>query len=138
MSTLAKNISVKGELRTSDDLTVEGRIEGPVLCDGAVTIAPSADVVGDVLARDITVFGRFAGQLVATDVVDVRADAIVTGRIVTRRFILTDGASFNGRAEPQHLEAALRVARFKEQKKDNGQEPRASARVEVRDASRLR
>ena len=125
MSTLGKAISVKGELRTSEDLTVEGRVEGPVLCDGcAVTIAPSADVVGDVLARDITVFGRCAGQLVATDVVDVRADAIVTGRIVTRRFILTDGASFNGRAEPQHLEAALRVARFNQQKKDNSQEAR--------------
>ena len=57
----------------------------------------SAHVVGDVLARDITVFGRCAGQLVATDVVDLRAEATVTGRIVTRRFILTDGASFNGR-----------------------------------------
>jgi cytoskeletal protein CcmA (bactofilin family) len=119
MSTLSKNLSVKGELRASEDLTVEGRIEGPVVCHGcAVTIAPSADVIGDVLARDITVFGRCAGQLVATDVVDVRAEAIVTGRIVTRRFILTDGASFNGRAEPQHLEAALRVARYNQQKKD--------------------
>ena len=119
MDTLAKTLSVKGELRAFEDLTVEGRVEGPVLCDGcAVTIAPSAHVVGDVLARDITVFGRCAGQLVATDVVDLRAEATVTGRIVTRRFILTDGASFNGRAEPQHLEAALRVARFKEQKKD--------------------
>lgn len=124
MSTLGKNVSVKGELRASEDLTVEGRVEGPVLCDGcAVTIAPSADIVGDVLARDITVFGRCAGQLVATDVVDVRAEAIVTGRIVSKRFILTDGASFNGRAEPQHLEAALRVARFNQQKKSNGQEP---------------
>jgi cytoskeletal protein CcmA (bactofilin family) len=124
MDTLGRNISVKGELRASEDLTLEGRVEGPVLCDGcALTIAPSADIVGDVLARDITVFGRCAGQLVATDVVDVRADAIVTGRIVTRRFILTDGASFNGRAEPQHLEAALRVARYNQQKKDNGQEP---------------
>jgi cytoskeletal protein CcmA (bactofilin family) len=119
MGTLGKTISVNAELRAEEDLTVEGRVEGPVLCDGcAVTIAPSADIVGDVLARDITVFGRCAGQLVATDVVDVRADATVTGRVVSKRFILTDGARFNGRAEPQHLEAALRVARYNQQKKD--------------------
>src|SRR5687768_18446514 len=100
MDTLGKTVFVKGELRASEDITLEGRVEGPVLCDGcAVTIASSADVVGDVLARDITVFGRCAGQLVAAEVVDVRADATVTGRIVTRRFILNEGAYFEGRAE---------------------------------------
>jgi cytoskeletal protein CcmA (bactofilin family) len=113
MTTLGKAISVKGELRVLEDLTVEGRIEGPVWCENrAVTIAPSAHVVGDVIARDITVFGRIAGQLLATDVVDVRAEATVTGRVVSKRFILNDGASFNGRAEPQHLETAFRVARY--------------------------
>jgi cytoskeletal protein CcmA (bactofilin family) len=113
MTTLGKAISVKGELRVLEDLTVEGRIEGPVWCENrAVTIASSAHVVGDVIARDITVFGRIAGQLLATDVVDVRAEATVTGRVVSKRFILNDGASFNGRAEPQHLETAFRVARY--------------------------
>jgi cytoskeletal protein CcmA (bactofilin family) len=113
MTTLGKAISVKGELRVLEDLTVEGRIEGPVWCENrAVTIASSAHVVGDVIARDITVFGRIAGQLLATDVVDVRAEATVTGRVVSKRFILNDGAHFNGRAEPQHLETAFRVARY--------------------------
>jgi cytoskeletal protein CcmA (bactofilin family) len=117
MGTLGKTIVVKGELIALEDLTVEGRIEGPIVCEGcAVTIAESADIAGDVLARDITVFGRFAGQLVATEVVDVRAEAIVTGRVVTPRFILNEGARFNGRAEPQHLEAALRVARYNQKK----------------------
>ena len=67
-------------------------------------------MVGDIIARDITVFGNIAGQLLATDVVDVRAEATVTGRIVSKRFILNDGAHFTGRAEPQHLDTAFRVA----------------------------
>jgi cytoskeletal protein CcmA (bactofilin family) len=118
MITLGKAISVKGELRVLEDLTVECRIEGPVWCeDRAVTIGPSAHVVGDVIARDITVFGRTAGQLLATDVVDVRAEATVTGRVVSKRFILNDGANFNGRAEPQHLDTAFRVARYQREHK---------------------
>ena len=117
MTTLSKTILIKGELHVREDLTVEGRIEGPVWCeDRAVTIASTAHVVGDVMARDITVFGRIAGQLLATDVVDVRAEASVTGRIVSKRFILNEGASFNGRAEPQHVDTAFRVARFQQQK----------------------
>ena len=110
MMILGKTILVKGEVRVREDLTVEGRIEGPVWCeDRAVTVASSAHVVGDIIARDITVFGRIDGQLIATDVVDVRAHAAVNGDIVSRRFILDPDAEFNGRAEPQHLDAALRV-----------------------------
>src|SRR5262245_38898206 len=117
MTTLSKTILIKGELHVREDLTVEGRIEGPVWCeDRAVTIASTANVIGAVMARDITVFGRIAGQLLATDVVDVRAEASVTGRIVSKRFILNEGASFNGRAEPQHVDTAFRVARFQQQK----------------------
>jgi len=119
MSTIGKTIQVKGELRASEDLTLEGRIEGHVLCeDFAVVVAPSADVTGDVIARDITVFGRTEGQLVAREVVDVRAQATVTGQIISERFILNEGASVHGRVEPQHLEAALRVSRYNQKKRD--------------------
>ncbi len=118
MTILKNTVSIKGELRTSDDLTLEGRVDGPVWCDGSVIVAPSADVNGDVIARDITVFGRLAGQLVATDFVDICADATVSGRVVANRFILDEAAKFSGRIEPQHLEAALRVAKFQQQRRD--------------------
>jgi len=119
MITLGKTMSVKGEFRASEDITIEGRIEGPVLCENfAVVLAQSAVVTGDILARDVTIFGRFAGHLVATDVVDVRPEAKVSGQVISKRFILNEGARFDGHVEPQHLEAALRVARFNEKKRD--------------------
>jgi cytoskeletal protein CcmA (bactofilin family) len=79
---------------------------------------PTSNVIGDTLARDITVHGRVSGQLVATDVVDVRADANVAAQVISRRFLLEAGSRFDGRVEPQHLEAALRVAKFQQQKRD--------------------
>ncbi|MEO7190319.1 MAG: polymer-forming cytoskeletal protein [Vicinamibacterales bacterium] len=119
MSTFGKSISLIGELRAQEDLIVEGHIEGPVLCENfAVTLAVSAEVKGDVIARDITVFGRSAGQLVASDVVDIRPAACVTGAVLARRFILNDGAQFTGRADPAQMEAALSVARFNLKKRD--------------------
>jgi cytoskeletal protein CcmA (bactofilin family) len=111
------SIVVKGEVRASADITIDARIEGRVVCDGlAVTLGPSAHVVGDVIARDITVSGHSDGQLVASDVIDVRAEAVVSGRLITSRLIINDGATVNAHVEPQHLEAALRVARFNRQK----------------------
>jgi cytoskeletal protein CcmA (bactofilin family) len=126
MSILGNSILVKGDVWASTDLAIEGRVEGAVTCDGfAVTLAPTAHVVGDVLARDITVAGHVEGQLVASDVIDIRAEATVNGRLITGRLILNDGATFNGHVEPQHLEAALRVARFNRQK---DQKEQAAAR----------
>lgn len=118
MSTLAPCIVVKGELRSSEDLTIEGAIEGTVLCeDGSVIVAASARVGGDILARDITIFGHSSGQLIATEVVDVRAQAAVTGQVVAPRFILDEAAYFQGRVAPQMLEAAIRVAHFQRRPK---------------------
>jgi cytoskeletal protein CcmA (bactofilin family) len=114
-----QTLSLKGEFRAAEDMTIDGRIDGSVHCEGfAVVLAPTAHVTGDILARDITVYGRGEGQLTATEVVDLRAGAHVTGRVVSQRFILDIGATFNGRVEPQHLEAALRVAEFQRRKKD--------------------
>ena len=116
---IGKGTSVRGEVRATEDLTIEGRIEGLVLCEHhAVVVEASAQVTGDIIARDITVFGQTAGQLVATDTVDVRAGATVKGTVVSTRFILSPESTVEGRVEPQHLEAALRVARFEQKKRD--------------------
>jgi cytoskeletal protein CcmA (bactofilin family) len=115
MSTIGPTIKVKGELRASEDLTLEGRIEGSIVCEkGAVVVTSSGDIKGNILASDITVFGRTNGQLVALDVVDIRAEATVAGQVISKRFILNDGARFDGHVDPQHLEAAMRLFQFQE------------------------
>lgn len=114
-----RNIRVKGEIRSLEDLTIEGHVEGPITCDdGAVVVAEGATVLGDIIGRDITIMGRVEGQVIATDIVDVRTGSTVSAHVMSRRFILNDGANFSGRVEPQHLEAALRVAKFQQRKRD--------------------
>jgi cytoskeletal protein CcmA (bactofilin family) len=119
-------LAIKGELRSSEDITIEGRVEGAIVCEGCgVVIAASAIVTADVLARDVIVLGQVTGQIIATEVVQVAEGARVEGRVISRGFILADGAIFNGRVEPQHLEAALSVARFRQRKQDAGLDGRA-------------
>lgn len=119
MTTFGAGIRIHGEVRAAEDVTVSGRVDGPLTCEQfAVAILPGGSVEGDVIARDVTVSGEVTGQIVATDIAHIRAGANVTGSVITRRIVLEDGATFNGRVEPQHLEAALRVARFNRQKRD--------------------
>ena len=119
MSIRGSSIVIVGEVRAIGDLTLEGRIDGPVLCEGGVvTITTEAVVNGDVVARDITVLGRASGQLIATEVVDVRVGASVDGAVIAPSLILHEGARLNGRVDPTRLDAALSVARFQQKQRD--------------------
>ena len=117
MTTIPRDVTIRGEVRAIGALVIEGRVEGHVWCEsGELVVAASADVRGEIIARDVTVFGRVTGQIVGTDIVDVRGTAVFEGRIIARRFVLEQDASFRGRVEPQHLDTAIRVARFQQQK----------------------
>jgi cytoskeletal protein CcmA (bactofilin family) len=123
MNTLGRSIALKGELRASEDITIEGRVEGPISCEnGSVVVSASANVTGRIFARDIIVFGRTTGELIATTVVDIRPDAVVSGQVVAKRFILDETAWFTGRVAPQQLDAALAVTRYQQRQRENIEE----------------
>jgi cytoskeletal protein CcmA (bactofilin family) len=107
-------IEVRGQMHVTEDVTIHGRVDGAIRADGyAVVIGTSATIKGDILARDLTVFGSVSGTLVASEVVDIRQTANVNGRVIALRFILIEGATFQGTVQPQRLDAALRIARHR-------------------------
>jgi cytoskeletal protein CcmA (bactofilin family) len=119
MSVIGKSIHISGEVRAASDLTIEGEVTGPVICEGVnVTLTATATVNGDVIGGEITVFGRSSGQLIATGVVDVRAGAIVEGAIIAPRLILHDGGRVNGVVDPKKVDAAMSVMKFQQKKRD--------------------
>ena len=113
MTRLGPTLFVRGELSSSDDIRIEGRVEGPIWCEGgAVIVESSAVVSGDIIGRDITVWGVVQGTLLGREVVDIRTSANVTGRVVTTRLILNDGGTFHGQVE-RRVEAAITVAKHR-------------------------
>jgi cytoskeletal protein CcmA (bactofilin family) len=122
VSVVGESILVRGEVESAEDLTINGRVEGPIWSEGlAVTVSAAGAVKGDIVARDITVLGTVEGTMMASDVVDVRPSARVTGRVLAPRFILGEGASFNGQVAPQHLDAAMRVARHRREQPETAE-----------------
>jgi cytoskeletal protein CcmA (bactofilin family) len=118
-TTIGAAVSIRGEVRSEADLTIDALITGPIWCEGhEIVLGAGGAINGDVIARDVTIYGRVTGQIIATDVVDIRAGAVVTGKIITRRFILEAGGAFQGRVEPEHLDTAVRVARYQRGKQE--------------------
>ena len=109
-----RTIAIRGNVDCVEDVLIEGRIEGNIWNEHhAVTVGADAVVKGDIVARIITVRGEMDGLRMASGRVDLMDEARVSGRVISPKFMLAEGATFNGKVEPQHLDTAMRVARHR-------------------------
>lgn len=96
---LGRSVAVKGELTGSEDLTVDGRVEGSIdLSEHALTIGPNAIIHARIAAKVVTVFGSVVGNITARDTI-IRVGASVQGDLVCARLALQDGAHFCGQVK---------------------------------------
>jgi cytoskeletal protein CcmA (bactofilin family) len=109
VATIGKSVVVKGELSGSEDLYVDGEVEGSISLRGqSLTIGPNGRVRANIEARNVIVHGRVDGNIHATDRVDLRKSASLTGDMTTARVAIEDGAYFKGTIDITKPEAATR------------------------------
>ena len=99
---IGKSVVIKGELNGSEDLTIEGHVEGTIqLRDHVLTIGPNGRIKAQVFAKSVIVLGEVTGNVTATDKVDIRDNGSVDGDIVSPRVAIAEGAHFRGSVDMQ-------------------------------------
>jgi len=99
---IGKSVVIKGELNGSEDLTVEGHVEGKIeLKDHVLTIGPNGKIKAQVFAKAVIVLGEVNGNVTATEKVDIRDGGSVDGDIVSPRVAIAEGAHFRGSVDMQ-------------------------------------
>src|SRR5256885_2312211 len=94
---IGKSVVIKGELNGSEDLTIEGHVEGTIqLRDHVLTIGPNGKIKAQVFAKAVIVLGEVTGNVTASDKVDIRDNGSVDGDIVAPRVAIAEGAHFRG------------------------------------------
>jgi cytoskeletal protein CcmA (bactofilin family) len=102
MVNIGKSVVIKGELAGSEDLTVEGNVEGRIeLKDHVLTIGPNGKIKAQVLAKSVVVQGEVNGNITATDKVDIREGGSVDGDLIAPRVAIAEGAHFRGSVDMQ-------------------------------------
>ncbi|MGA2050771.1 MAG: polymer-forming cytoskeletal protein [Terracidiphilus sp.] len=97
---IGKSVIICGEVKGSEDLIVDGRVEGTVnLSESRLTIGPNADVAADLTAKDVLILGHVHGNVVASGRVELRAGCVVEGDIRALRLAVEDNAVFRGRVD---------------------------------------
>ena len=114
MTTIGSTLVITGELTCTEDITIEGRVNGQVLVrDATLTIAPQAQLRADVRGARVLVLGQLKGAIVASQRIDLAASATVEGSLSSNHVVLVDGTTFNGRIDMDQRTIAARVAHFK-------------------------
>jgi cytoskeletal protein CcmA (bactofilin family) len=99
---IGKSVVIKGELNGSEDLTIEGQVEGKIeLKDHVLTIGPNGKIKAQVFAKALIVLGEVNGNVTATDKVEIRDGGSVDGDIIAPRVAIADGAHFRGSVDMQ-------------------------------------
>ena len=99
---IGKSVVIKGELNGSEDLTVEGHVEGKIeLKDHVLTIGPNGKIKAQVFAKAVIVLGEVNGNVTASEKVDIRDGGSVDGDIISPRVAIAEGAHFRGTVDMQ-------------------------------------
>ena len=99
---IGKSVVIKGELSGSEDLTIEGQVEGKIeLRQNVLTIGANGKIKAQVFAKAVIIFGEVTGNVTATEKVDIRDNGSVDGDITSPRVAIAEGAHFRGSIDMQ-------------------------------------
>ena len=103
---IGKSVVIKGELNGSEDLTIEGQVEGKIeLKEHVLTVGPNGKIKAQLFAKAVIVLGEVNGNVTASEKVDIRDGGSVDGDIVAPRVAIAEGAHFRGSVDMQRKPA---------------------------------
>lgn len=99
---IGRSVVINGELNGSEDLTIEGQVNGKIeLRDHVLTIGSNATIKAEVLAKAIIVLGEVIGNITASEKVEIRDKGSVDGDIAAPKVAIAEGTHFRGSIDMQ-------------------------------------
>jgi len=106
---ISQGIRIKGDVKGSEDLFIDGYIEGKLdMGDVSLTVGPNGIVKADISAREVIVRGRIEGKVVGREKVQLWNTGQVLGEVQTQRLSIEEGGTLRGKVEAG--KAPLKVA----------------------------
>lgn len=95
---LSSDVEIKGTVKFTNDLVVDGRIEGEIHSDGNLTVGENARLKAEIKTATVVVYGKVHGNITATERVELKSTAEVVGDIKSKTLSIEAGAIFVGKS----------------------------------------
>lgn len=96
---LNAEVEIKGSLKFTNALKLDGKIEGQVTSEGRFTLGSTGEVKGDIQVQHAIIQGKVQGNVIASDKVELKSNAQLFGDIKAARLVIEEGVTFSGRSE---------------------------------------
>lgn len=104
---IGKSVVVKGELSGSEDLYVDGEVEGTIaLQNNTLVVGPNSRIRANISAREVIVHGKVDGNITGAERVELKSSSVVSGDVSTPRIVIEDGAFLKGSVDSQSASKA--------------------------------
>lgn len=95
-ATIGPSMNIKGEIRSREELLVDGEVEGLLESQSLLTVGPNGKVRANIKAREVVIFGSVRGDVEVTDKLAIREQGSLIGNIKSAGISIDDGAYFKG------------------------------------------
>jgi cytoskeletal protein CcmA (bactofilin family) len=133
---VSQGIRIKGEVTGSEDLFIDGVIDGKVnLANSILTVGPNATVKADITSRELVIRGRTEGKLTASERIQIWHTARVQGDLKAERISIEEGAELHGKLEAGKASNSAPLAGLVSHKKSDAQKPKDAMASDQKTAS---
>src|SRR5579883_1538166 len=114
VAVIGPSMNIKGEIRTREELFVNGEVEGLLESHSLLTVGANGKVKANIKAREVVVYGSVRGNVDVAEKIAIRDNGSVIGDIKTSGISIDDGAYFKGsidisRPEPKPAAKPVRM-----------------------------
>lgn len=96
VAVVGASMQIKGEIRSREELMVEGEVDGLIETQSGITIGPNGKVKANIKAREVAIFGAVRGNVEVAEKIAIREKGSLIGDIKTAGISIDDGAYFKG------------------------------------------
>jgi cytoskeletal protein CcmA (bactofilin family) len=113
LSLIGEGITVVGTMDFGDgEVRLDGRLEGKILGHGTLIIGEKGSLQGEADVGALVLHGRADGIVVASDSIRITRTGRLCGRVHAVRFLMEEGAIFEGESEPYAIPASANDSRL--------------------------
>ncbi|MEI6351606.1 MAG: polymer-forming cytoskeletal protein [Verrucomicrobiota bacterium] len=98
-NTLSSDVEIKGSIKFTNDLSIDGKVEGEIISPGVLIIGENAEVRGEIKTKSVTVHGKVQGNITVEERCELKGRAQLIGDLKAARLVIEEGATFVGKSE---------------------------------------
>lgn len=110
VAVIGASMRIKGEIRSQEELYIDGEVEGSLETGHCLTVGPNGKVKANIKARQVTIFGNVKGNVEVSEKIAIRQNGSLIGDIRTAGIMIDDGSYFKGSIDIIRPERAASTA----------------------------